>query len=223
MLQKSSYFLLLFWLMWAQCVFGQFVTETESPANAKINRDRGLSMLWQIKEVIELNYYDKTYLGMDLDAKFKAAAEMIKKLDANRQIYSVIAQLVLDFNDSHTTFLPPGRANQVEYGFSLQMIGNKCHVIDVKKGSDAEAKGLKIGDVVISIGTISPTRENLWKINYLIYALDPQDIISLKIADPAAHTRISRSRRFLNRSPKEGRKRKSDGKKSAKIRINAKR
>jgi carboxyl-terminal processing protease len=141
-------------------------------------------MLDQIKDTIKEYYYDKTFHGIDLDAKFKAVAEKIKKMDTNRQIDRAIAQLVLEFNDSHTTYYPPGRANSVVYGFSIQMIGYDCFIVDLEKGSDAEAKGLKIGDVVVAIGNYTPTRENLWKINYLIYRLDPQETIKVYVLDP---------------------------------------
>lgn len=150
----------------------------------RVNRENGLSILYNIKKSIETDYYDKTYQGIDLDAKFDAAAERIKKLDANWQIYRVIGQLIMDFNDSHTKFYPPQRVKRVEYGFSLQMIAKTCYVVDVKKGSDAEAKGLKVGDVVVGVGNFTPTRKDLWKINYLLYEIDPQDVLTLSVLGP---------------------------------------
>jgi C-terminal processing protease CtpA/Prc len=158
---------------------GVMITEQASREDPALNRSRGIRMLKQIKSAIKDNYYDKTFHGLDLDAKFDAAMERVKTLDKNWQIFRIIAGLVLEFNDSHTRFYPPGRANRIEYGFSLQMIGAKCFVTDVTKGSDAEAKGLKPGDQVVGIGRFNPSRENLWKINYLNYALDPQAIISV--------------------------------------------
>lgn len=165
-------------------VLPQTVNEVASPAIAAVNRERGLSMLDDIKDIMKERYYDKTFHGIDLDARFKTAKERVKKMDFNWQIFRVIAQVVLDFDDSHTTFLPPNRANSVEYGFSMQMIGANCYVIDVKKGSDAEAKGVKPGDAVIAVGQYGPTRQNLWRLNYLLYALDPQQSIKLILAAP---------------------------------------
>lgn len=153
---------------------------SSSPA---INRERGLGMLLNIKDTVEERYYDKTYNGINLEQRFDAAAERIKKLDSNWQIYRVIAQVILDFDDSHTTFYPPERFKRVEYGFSLQMIGDKCFVVGVKKGSDAEAKGLKVGDIVTRFGNFAPDRSNLWKINYLYYSVDPQDVLKLSVID----------------------------------------
>lgn len=183
---KNSFLACFFFLLsFTQIVFAQIiVNEVASPASIEVNRERGLNMLKEIKDVIKLRYYDKNYRGINLDEKFKIAAERIKKLDTNWQIFRVIAQVVLEFNDSHTRFYPPNRANRVEYGFSMQMIGNTCFVVDVKKGSDAEAKGLKVGDMIAAVGKYTPTRENLWKMNYLLYALDPQTNIKVFVLNP---------------------------------------
>jgi carboxyl-terminal processing protease len=146
-------------------------------------------MLREIKSVLKSRYYDKNFRGIDLDARFKAAEERVKSLDTNWQIFRAIGQVLIEFDDSHTTFYPPNRANRVEYGFSMQMIGAHCFVTDVKKGSDAEKGGLLRGDRILAVGEYTPTRENLWKINYILYALDPQESIKLTIAGPGNDSR----------------------------------
>jgi C-terminal processing protease CtpA/Prc len=160
------------------------ITETRSKSDPKLNRKRGLEMLKQIKDVLEERYYDPNYNGINLDERFKAAEERIKTQEYNWQIFRTIAQVLVDFNDSHTRFYPPNRSTRVEYGFSMQMIGHRCFIVDVKKGSDAEAKGLKTGDEIVGVGNFAPTRENLWKMQYIFYALDPQESIKLAIANP---------------------------------------
>lgn len=160
------------------------ISAQESREDPELNRSRGIRMLKQIKTAIKDRYYDRKYHGIDLNAKFDAAEERIRTLDKNWQIFRIIAGLVMEFNDSHTQFYPPGRANRVEYGFSIQMIGANCFITDVKKDSDAAAKGLKPGDRVVGIGKFNPNRDNLWKINYLNYALDPQESISVFILGP---------------------------------------
>jgi C-terminal processing protease CtpA/Prc len=153
------------------------IEEVVSRSDPKLNRSRGISMLKGVKQTLEQFYYDKNYRGIDIDKKFKDAEEEIKKLDTNAKIFRVIASLLLEFNDSHTRFYPPGRSNRVEYGFSMQMIGDKCMVVDVKKGSDAEAKGLKIGDVITKIGQYPVTRDTLWALNYYLYQLEPMPVL----------------------------------------------
>lgn len=182
-----------------------FIDERSNPTSAKLNRERGINMLDEIKDLIKERYYDKTYRRIDLDARFKAAKEKIKTLDANWQIFRVIAQVVLEFNDSHTRFYPPDRAYRVEYGFSLQMIGHNCVVTSVKKGSDAEAKGLKVGDIIAGIGDHNPTRDTLWKMNYVLYALDPQEIIKLYVLNADKTEKIIEIKATF-KSPEERRK-----------------
>lgn len=190
MFRKALLFLLLLLCLTQGSVLGQFgIKKQPTPSSPRLNRERGLAMLLNIKDAIESNYYDKNYHGIDLDARFKIAAERIKKLDTNAQIYRVIAQLVLDFDDSHTTFYPPERLRRVEYGFSLQMVGKLCYIVNVKKGSDAEAKALKVGDIVTKFGSFTPERDNLWKINYLYYSVDPQDTLKLSVLGQDNSTR----------------------------------
>ncbi|QQS41392.1 MAG: hypothetical protein IPM63_00100 [Acidobacteriota bacterium] len=155
------------------------LTAEAGPESAKINRNRGQKILKKVKENLEKNYYDKNFKGIDLEATYEAARKQIEKLDANWQIFRVIAQYVMQFDDSHTRFYPPSRSVSVEYGFRLQMIGNTCFVVDVTKGSDAEKKGLKVGDIVAGIHQYNPNRENLWKIRYILYALDPLQKINV--------------------------------------------
>jgi C-terminal processing protease CtpA/Prc len=56
----------------------------------------------------------------------------------------------------------------------MQMIGDRCFVVAVKPGSDAEAKGLKEGDEVVSVDGYKPTRNTLWKLRYLYQAIRPR-------------------------------------------------
>ncbi len=176
------YFLILV-VLFPFSVFGQSVRidAVEGRNTAKANRDRGIRMVKDIRKVIEENYFDPNFRGIDIKAKFKAAEEEIKTLETNSQIFRVIASLLLEFNDSHTRFFPPDRANRTEYGFALQMVGPTCFVVAVKKGSDAEAKGLKVGDVVTKLGPYPVNRDSLWVLNYMIYHLEPQPALPVSV------------------------------------------
>ncbi len=164
---------------WA--TYSQLSQDRESRDDPKLNRSRGIDMLYNLKIAMERYYYDKNFRGIDIDQRFKDANEKVKKLDTNAQIFRVIAGVLLEFNDSHTRFYPPGRFNRVAYGFSIQMIGNKCFIVDVKKGSDAEAKGLRVGDIVTKIGQYSVTRDTLWVLNYYLYELEPMPLLPVTI------------------------------------------
>ena len=161
---------------------GQFrIDEVEGKSDPSLNRSRGIKMLKEIKEVLETFYYDKNYKGVDVDAKFEEATEKIKTLETNAHIFRVIAGVLLEFDDSHTRFYPPGRSNRVEYGFTMQMVGNDCFLTDVKKGSDAEKQGLKTGDRLTKIGQYPIARDNLWMLNYFIYQLEPMPLLPVTV------------------------------------------
>jgi C-terminal processing protease CtpA/Prc len=64
------------------------------------------------------------------------------------------------------------------------MIGDKPYVIAVRPGSDADKKGLKPGDIVLAIDSFTPSREHIWKIDYVYYALRPQQGMRLVIRKP---------------------------------------
>jgi C-terminal processing protease CtpA/Prc len=159
--------------------------ETLNTKEAKREREMGLEMLDEMKKILEEYYYDPKYHGMDLKERFQKAKDRIKTLNYNWQINRVLAQVLLDLNDSHTRFILPRRTDYFEYGFTTQMFGDKCLVVTVKKGSDADKKGLRVGDQVLNIGRFIPTRQDLWKITYLIYKLDPAGTVDLRIRNLA--------------------------------------
>jgi carboxyl-terminal processing protease len=153
------------------------------------DRDRGRAILDIIKDDLKENYYDPTFHGMDVNARFKAAKEKINSATSNGQIFSIIAQVLIDLNDSHTFFIPPDRVVDTDYGWEMQMIGDKCYVVDVTPGSDAQSKGVRIGDEVWSIDGFEPTRENLWKIRYSYYTLKPRAGMRLVLRNPSGSER----------------------------------
>ena len=153
-----------------------------------IERDRSKVMLTSVKNEIKKSYYDPSFHGLDLEAHFKVAEDKLKQASSMGQVFGIIAQTLLDFNDSHTFFIPPQRAVTVEYGWQMEMIGDKCYVVAIKPGSDADTK-LKLGDQVLAADGHQPTRGNLWKMNYLYYSLRPQPGIRLIVQSPEGQPR----------------------------------
>jgi carboxyl-terminal processing protease len=150
----------------------------------KFDRDNASAMLDAVKEDLKKNYYDPELRGMDLETRFKDAEERIKQATTRDQLMVIVAQTLLDLNDSHTFFLPPSRAAKVQYGWEMQMIGDAAYVTQVQPKSDAEAKGLKPGDTILSVDGYAPSRENMWKMNYRYYALMPSRSIRLVVQSP---------------------------------------
>jgi len=145
----------------------------------KNDRARAKQMLAAIKQSIETSYYDPTYHGIDLNARFKQADQQLDQATTFSMANAVIAQAMLDFGDSHLYFIPPERPSTYEYGWVLRMEGDRCLVLAVKPGSDAERKGLKPGDVILRMETFAPTRANFWKLRYLYYTLSPRDTLKI--------------------------------------------
>lgn len=151
--------------------------------------ERGRYMLKMIKADVQKHYYDGNFRGVDIEAVFSSADEMIKKADSNGQIFGIIARVMIEFNDSHLYFMPPSRNARIEYGWQMQMIGDNCHVVAVKPGSDAEAKGLKEGDRIYLINEMKPTREEFWKLEYLINVLRPTTKLRVIVERPGSQPR----------------------------------
>lgn len=102
---------------------------------------------------------------------------------------SHIAAALDTLNDSHTFLVPPHHAYALEYGFQYQMVGERCFVIHVRPKSDAESKGLKAGDEILTINGYNVNREDLWKMQYVFGILRPQMGLRLMVRDPAGAQR----------------------------------
>jgi C-terminal processing protease CtpA/Prc len=171
------------------------------------DRARGKQMLGMMKDDIVKHYYDPTYHGVDVEARFKAAQEEIDRAQSNSAVLAAIAKFFSDFRDSHLYFIPPPRSVRVEYGWQMEMVGDACMVTAVRPGSDAEAKGLKPGDRISSIDGIRPTRANLNVVKYSYYALNPRPGMRVTAVDPAGKekqlaiaARATQLKRFLDMS-----------------------
>lgn len=158
--------------------------KAQVPKASGLDKDRGHDMVSQIKSDLKKNYYDAEFHGVDIDARFKEVDEKINSAISIGHIFGIIAQALVDLEDSHTYLIPPGRSARTEYGWEMQIVGDKCLVTAVKPGSDAEAKGLKEGDEIWSINGFAPLRENLWKIEYFFKALRPQPGMELTVRKP---------------------------------------
>jgi C-terminal processing protease CtpA/Prc len=155
----------------------------------RLYRDDALAMLSEIKNLLEEHYFDRSFNGVDLDKNVRAAKERVKILDYNWQMFRVIAQLLIDLDDSHTRLILPPTKDLLDYGVRLQMIGNDCYIVYVRPGSDAEKKGLRAGDVVEAIGSFRPTRRDLWKMLFVMNKLDPSATVNLTVRDLSGKSR----------------------------------
>lgn len=183
--------------------FHRVAAQTPSADDLKRDRNRGLVMLQLMKDYLKEYYYDAKFHGMDLDVRFNAAEEKMKGAVNLGQVLGIVAQTLADLNDSHTFFVPPPHPVEVDYGWKMQMIGDKCYVVAVKPESDAAAQGLTPGDEVLSLDGFKPTRQTLWKMDYNYNVLRPQPGKRVIVRTPNGEQRELALKAKVEKMPKQ--------------------
>lgn len=151
-----------------------------------IEKGRMKGILKIVKNEIKKNYYDPNFKGIDIEARFQAAEEKLNTATSTTQSLGIIAQAVIDFNDSHLYLLPPSTGWKVDYGWRSTFYGDKCIITDVKPGSDAEAKGIKPGDQLIAVGGFKVNRKEMWKVHYYYNTISKRKGMNLTVLAPGA-------------------------------------
>jgi carboxyl-terminal processing protease len=156
---------------------------------SSLDRSRAQEMLRVVAGEVQKHYYDPHLLGNDWDAKMAEAKQKIETTKSFNMALAEIAALLDSLNDSHTFFIPPHHSNRYDYGWQYQMFGERCFVTRVRPKSDAEAKGVKPGDEILTLDGYRPTRANLWKMKYTFAVLRPQLGFRLVLQDAAGSQR----------------------------------
>lgn len=159
--------------------------QQEQPKIARFERDEVLQMLNNISDEVQKHYYDPKLRGIDWEANVKSFQQTIDSAASLNRGLSEVAAALDVLNDSHTFFLPPPRPYKHDYGWRMQMIGQKCYVTAVRPESDAEKKGVKRGDEVLTINGFVPARDNLWKMNFVHNVLRPQPSLRISVLSPS--------------------------------------
>jgi C-terminal processing protease CtpA/Prc len=168
---------------------GLLAPAARSQEMSSFDRARVLGMLDDVASDVRRHYYDPEFHGVDWDAKVAEAKNKIENETSLSMALAHIAATLDTLNDSHTFFLPPPRPYRHDYGFQTEMIGNQCYVTRVRPDSDAEAKGVKPGDEVLTIEGYRPSRQILWKMDFRFRVLRPQSELRLALRDPAGRER----------------------------------
>jgi len=156
----------------------------------KFDRDTTKEMLRVMEGDIKKNYYDPKFHGLDLDARFREAEQKIDNATSMNYALADIAGALDALNDSHTFFFPPSRPYSHSYGWQITAVGDdKCFITAVRPGSDAEKKGVKVGDQVVQINGHDAVRDDLWKMEYVYDVLRPQTALRVVLRSPDGNTR----------------------------------
>src|SRR5262245_4133526 len=166
------------------CLSSPLVAQQSPTPFTSLERDRAIQMLQTIAGDVRKHYYDPKFHEIDWDARVREAKEKIEKATSQNAALSHVAGALAALDDSHTFFLPPSRPYVHDYGIQFEMFGNHCFVIRMRPGSDAAAKGIKPGDEVLAINGITPSRDNMWQIDYVFHTLRPVLTLSLNLKNP---------------------------------------
>jgi carboxyl-terminal processing protease len=147
-------------------------------------RDDARQMLDVISEDIKNQYYDPKLHGIDWAANVKTYRQKIDTAPTLNYALSEVAAAMDVLHDSHTFFLPPPRPYVHSFGWQIGMVGDNCLIFAVRLGSDAEKNGLKPGDQILTVNGFTPTRNNLWKMNFVFTTLRPQLGLAVVVASP---------------------------------------
>jgi len=161
----------------------------QQPQISSLDRGRAQDMLQTVASDIRKHYYDPKFHGVDWDAKVAEAKQKIEKTPSMNMAMSHIAAAIDTLGDSHTFFLPPQHMARIDYGFQYQIVGERCFVTRVRPKSDAETKGLKAGDEILTLNGYTINRDDLWKVQYVFSVLRPQTVLQLAVQDPSGAQR----------------------------------
>jgi C-terminal processing protease CtpA/Prc len=163
----------------------------QQPAQQPIKheqRDLVAGMLTNIHEALKKNYYDSSFHGLDVDARYKEYDQKIKKAETLGDAFRVVAAYLSGLNDSHTFFVPPRRSYIADYGYRMQMVGDACYVTEVRPGSDAEQR-VHPGDQIISLDGYAVGRTDLWQLDYYLNQIAPKPMTGMTVRSPSGEMR----------------------------------
>jgi len=150
--------------------------------------DLARGILRDARDTVKKNYYDPKYHGIDLDERYRQFDERIKNSPTIGEGFRMVAAYLDGLKDSHTYFQPPDRANRQDYGFRMQVVGEKAYIVRTRPGTDAESK-THPGDLVAQYMGYSVNRVDFEPLSMTFNVLMPQPAIRLNLTDPDGTSR----------------------------------
>lgn len=153
-----------------------------------IDRQRAEIMLGDIHDELKKNYYDPSFHGVDMDARYKTYLERVKKSETLDDAFRTVAAYLSGLDDSHTFFLPPRRSYRAEYGFRMKIVGDACYIMELRPETDAALK-LHPGDQVLSLDGFAVNRKDVWQLEYFLNQLAPKPASEFTLRSPSGELR----------------------------------
>jgi len=158
------------------------------PKITKDERARARDMFAAISADVKKHYYDPNFHGLDWAAVTQSTQQAIDASATFNRALSEIAAGLDKLDDSHTFFLPPARPYTHDFGWQLRMVDDHCYVLQVRPNSDAETKGIKRGDEILTLNGFQPTRQSLHRMTYVFNVLRPQPGLHVLARAPEGQT-----------------------------------
>ena len=186
-------FLIALFVIFASGVFGSLNAQQQPPKKLdSTGITRAHMMLRQAHDDLKEHYYDPSYHGVDMEANYKKADEMLNSATSNSEAFRIIAAYLFTLQDSHTFFIPPMRVSQMDRGFHMEMVGDSCFITHVRPGTDAAEK-LHVGDQVQIVDGYNVSRDTFHDMQYFFETLLPAPELELIVQDPAGVRRKVRT------------------------------
>ena len=171
-------------------VFGLVTARPLRADDVGQKRAKGVKLVRQVQKLLEQHYYDRSYRGLDLVARFRTAEAQMAAAPSTLGTYAVIAGALADLHDSDTFLIPPFmRQRAIDPGWSMQMVGETCRIVALRPGSAAETSGLVVGHAVEAVEGVRPTRDNLANMRYSLEVLFPRPEVRVAVAGEGQHAR----------------------------------
>ncbi len=145
-------------------------------------------MLRDALDAVKKHYYDPKFHGLDIDKLYAQYDQKMQAAKSNHEAFTIIAGFLENLNDSHTLFIPPLRVANVDYGYRMQMIGDRCFVTHVRPNTDAASK-LHPGDAILKREGYAVTRTDIDTMLYYFDELLPIAKSDLLLQDPHGQQR----------------------------------
>jgi len=170
------------------CLVRVLVADQQPKKLSAIERDQAEGMLRDARDAVKKYYYDPTFHGVDLDARYREFDQRIKAAPEFNDALRMVAAFLSGLHDSHTYFVPPPRPYQWDYGFRIQLIGNTGFISRLRPDTDAASK-LLAGDQILGFNTYSVNRVDFHDLWYAFDTLMPQARVQLDVRDPDGKVR----------------------------------